>query len=509
MAEQSDDSRTGGLKRDRDEVSPINSDLHVKKRATMMEDSDYSQGGLLFDIDDTEDINNIEDPINHSNLMNSQQVLSKSEDLFLSDAAPQWAKDFFEQVKEKFDDVTESLEFAHKEIESDIKVSTNATKIATQAKNMSNEIIHRLGQRILILEEEKRQLQEKVVKLETHSRQNNLVFFGFRESKWEKDIDCYHKVMTVIRNLGLNPNMPINRCHRLGPYHQHQNTPRPIIVSFHWFGDRNAVWNCKQHIGRFNNQIYVSEDFPEEILRKRRILYPAFKKARRLPAYRGNVSMQKDKLIVNNQVYTVDNMHTLPDAINPWQLNHQEDKDALAFFGIQSPFSNFHPSSFRVDGIEYCCNEQHLFYKKATMFNDMKTANQIMATKDPYKIKHISKRIKNADETKWKQEGPAVMKQGLVAKFKQNPHLKHRLLATGQKRLIEGSKTDKFWGVGLSHKDPNALKEDKWPVGATNVLGKLLEEVRTEIAPYPLLSRGAAEIPTTDSTEDLESIAGT
>ena len=497
MAARFGDSRTPSVKRKKEELSPTDIDLQSKKKVTMMADSDYSQGGALFDIEDTsdtEDISSIDDPTNHSDLMNSQDTLSKSEDLTIPETIPDWAKDVLNQVKVKINDITTSLEFAHKEIESDVQKSATATKIATQARTMSNEIISRLGQRILILEEEKRQLQEKVVKLETHSRQRNLVFYGFAESRYESDVDCYRKVMTVIRNLGLNPNMPINRCHRLGPYHKHQNTPRPIIVSFHWFGDRNAVWNCKQYIKRFNNQIYVSEDFPEEIQQKRRILYPAFKKARSLPAYRGQVSLQKDKLIVANKVYTVDNMHTMPDAFNPWHLNHQEDRDALAFFGIQSPFSNFHPAPFRIDGVEYCANEQYLFYKKANMFNDMKASNQIMATKDPYKIKKISKRIKNVDEAKWKEEAPKVMKQGLLAKFKQNPHLKHRLLATGQKKLIEGSKTDKFWGVGLSYDHPDVLNQEKWPQGATNVLGKLLEEVRDELAPFPLLLSGAAQL---------------
>ena len=86
------------------------------------------------------------------------------------------------------------------------------------------------------------------------------------------------------------------------------------------------------------------------------------------------------------------------------------------------------------------------------------------------------------------------MKQGLLAKFKQNPHLKPRLLATGQKNLIEGSKTDKFWGVRLSYDHPDVLNKEKWSEGATNVLGKLLEEVRDELAPFPLLLSGAAQL---------------
>ena len=522
MAEQYETGRTPSVKRTNEDLSPIDIQYNMKKQIrTMMADSDtgdYSQGGSLFDLRDTVESSDEMDSMNDSDLQQSQQVLTENGRVVIPEDAPEWAKTVFEQFQNQIDGITKSLEFAHGQIDTDMKKTSEAMDTAKQAKSMINKVLTQLGQRILILEEEKRVLQEKVVKMEMHSRQNNLVFYGFPEVRNETDLDCYHKVINVIQNLGLNPRMPIARAHRLGAYYKHQNTPRPIIVAFHWFGDRNAVWDRKQFLRQLGNNVFITEDFPEEIQTKRRILYPAFKKARRLPKYRGNVSLQKDKLILNNKSYTIENMHELPDEVNPWQLAHQEDRDALAFFGIQSPFSNFHPASFRVDGIDYNCTEQYLFYNKAARYGDLKAANQIMATKDPYKIKRISHRIKIVDKNvtaeTWKKEGPIVMKAGLSAKFKQNPHLKHRLLATGQKRLIEGSKSDTFWGVGVSHKDPKVLNPENWKPGALNTLGKLLEEVRNEIAPFPILSRGVAaemsdlsQTPTTQS--DIEDRTGT
>ena len=508
--------RTPAMKRTNEELSPIDLQHDKKQLRTMMADSgsdsgDYSQGGALFNLSDTEDIREVEDTINDSELRKSQQSVSEVQKLDIPEDAPEWAKTMVKQFQGQVDTLAKSLEYAHGQIESDMSQSAEALRIAKQAKSMMEKVVNQVGQRILILEEEKKELQEKVVKMEMHSRQNNLVFYGFPEVYGETDLDCYNKITRLIWNLGLNPNMPIARVHRLGAYYNHRNTPRPIIVAFHWFGDRNAVWERKPLIKRINRNVYVTEDFPEEIQTRRRILYPAFKKARSLPKYRGSVSLQKDKLIVNKKSFTVENMHHMPDDINPWHLAHQEDKDALAFFGIQSPFSNFHPAPFRIDGIEFSCTEQHLFFHKAAIAGDLKASNEIMATKDPYKMKRISHRIKNVDEEKWKKEGPVIMKMGLTAKFKQNVHLKHRLLATGQKKLIEGSKTDKFWGVGVSHKDPKVLNPENWAPGALNVLGKLLEEVRDELAPYKLLSRGAAAgmMPTTEAIPDETNASAT
>ena len=35
------------------------------------------------------------------------------------------------------------------------------------------------------------------------------------------------------------------------------------------------------------------------------------------------------------------------------------------FFGPASPFSQWHPASFTLDEIEFCCAEQYMMYQKA------------------------------------------------------------------------------------------------------------------------------------------------
>ena len=437
-------ARTPSVKRTSKERKSSSESPEENKKINMAED--YSLGGALFDLDgedsssDREDITEEQMPSAVSDNINSDPIAKlnaiREETLDFDEDTPQWAKTALNQIWKRIDSVIDSLEFTDSQTVKSMKQSVEATKSAAQSKSLANEILTRVGARIVVLEQEKKNLEAAIVKMETYTRQNNLLFYGFPEFKEESDFDCYQKVRNVISRLGLNPNMQIARCHRKGPYSQSQSSPRPIIVAFQWFGDRNAVWSRKKGLARINRNIYLSEDFPEEVEKRRRIMYPIFKKARRLPAYKGRVTMQKDRLIVNSTSYTVETMHTLPEPINPWYLSQQTDSESLAFFTIHHPFSNFHPSPFKVDGLQFSCNEQFLFYNKAHAANDMKAATQIMATNDPYKIKKISKQIK-MEEQQWRSIGPAIMKTGLLAKFKQNTHLKHWLMATGQKQLIK------------------------------------------------------------------------
>jgi ribA/ribD-fused uncharacterized protein len=66
----------------------------------------------------------------------------------------------------------------------------------------------------------------------------------------------------------------------------------------------------------------------------------------------------------------------------------------------------------------------------------------------------------------------SIMKEGLLFKFKQNEDLKKKLLETGTAKLVEDSPDDSYWGIG------------DWRNGrphGENYLGKILEEVRSEL----------------------------
>lgn len=64
----------------------------------------------------------------------------------------------------------------------------------------------------------------------------------------------------------------------------------------------------------------------------------------------------------------------------------------------------------------------------------------------------------------WEEIKEEVIKEGLYAKFSQNPDLREKLLNTGDAILHENSPRDKYWGV---------RGQDR--------LGKLLMELREKL----------------------------
>ena len=78
----------------------------------------------------------------------------------------------------------------------------------------------------------------------------------------------------------------------------------------------------------------------------------------------------------------------------------------------------------------------------------------------------------------WKDRKLEVMEEGLKHKFDQNPRLKQFLLDTQTTVLLEANPKDKFWGVGMSLRNPNIRKNNSWHGKAQNHLGRLLSELR-------------------------------
>lgn len=100
----------------------------------------------------------------------------------------------------------------------------------------------------------------------------------------------------------------------------------------------------------------------------------------------------------------------------------------------------------------------------------------ILATNVPKEQKRLGRKVKNYEESVWSSNCYTIMKQGLYAKFEQNPVLKERLLSISNARFVEASPYDRKWGIGIGANHSNAASPSKWP--GANLLGKALNEVR-------------------------------
>ncbi len=123
-----------------------------------------------------------------------------------------------------------------------------------------------------------KEIEWKAVEQEARSRRNNLLFFNVPESENENCMDVVSKI--IKDKLGLTQRIPLQRAHRLGPVKSQgqighsRSRPRPIIINFLDFRDREAVRSARY---KLSAPLSVAEDFPAPIRKARESLLPELK----------------------------------------------------------------------------------------------------------------------------------------------------------------------------------------------------------------------------------------
>jgi ribA/ribD-fused uncharacterized protein len=149
------------------------------------------------------------------------------------------------------------------------------------------------------------------------------------------------------------------------------------------------------------------------------------------------------------------------------------------FWQTASPFSQWHPADFIVNGLQYTSAEQYMMHQKALLFGDLKIAERIMSTNSASVQKKLGRQVKGFDQTVWEAECQRLVYEGNQAKFTQNEELLAALLATRGTTLVEASPDDRIWGVGLAEDNPRIRNRSTWR--GTNWLGEILTRLREEI----------------------------
>jgi hypothetical protein len=171
-------------------------------------------------------------------------------------------------------------------------------------------------------------------------------------------------------------------------------------------------------------------------------------------------------------------------------------------FFWDGPFSQWDPSDFELDGMEYNCAEQLMMAEKARLFGDDETLDQIMDSDDPSVQKKLGRLVQDFDQDTWEEDEDNgyprcwnIVWRGNMAKFSQNPHLLQELLATGDSLLVEASPYDTIWGIGMRESDPGIQNPENWR--GTNWLGEVLTVVRAflKIDPHPYVSSQDSRVP--------------
>ena len=144
------------------------------------------------------------------------------------------------------------------------------------------------------------------------------------------------------------------------------------------------------------------------------------------------------------------------------------DTDQQVFFYEQDFYvlSNFSAFSIVWEGVRHQTSE-HLYHWLKFAGTDQEAAEMIFdapSAHEAFKIAESQKVFRRAD---WDEVKVSIMKQILMAKVEQHEYVRRKLLATGDRELIEDSWRDSFWGWGPDRKGQNRL-------------GKLWMEIRAE-----------------------------
>lgn len=148
--------------------------------------------------------------------------------------------------------------------------------------------------------------------------------------------------------------------------------------------------------------------------------------------------------------------------------NHGLDTDTHVFFYERDFYvlSNF--SAFRLHwkGEHFDTSEAAYHWEKfpdePLIQSDILCAP---SAHEAFKIAEVSARYRRAD---WDAVKVDIMRDVLRAKAAQHEYVRRKLLATGDRELVEDSWRDSFWGWGPSR-------------DGKNMLGKLWMEIRAEL----------------------------
>jgi ribA/ribD-fused uncharacterized protein len=142
--------------------------------------------------------------------------------------------------------------------------------------------------------------------------------------------------------------------------------------------------------------------------------------------------------------------------------------DAINFYRVSDEygcFSNFAPYPVRLDGKVWPTSEHYL---QAQKFEDPKHREQIRKTKSPMIAARLGRDRKKPIRRDWESVKVGIMREVVRAKFMQHNDIRQILLSTGDKKIVEHTENDSYWGDGGDG-------------SGKNMLGRILMEVREEL----------------------------
>lgn len=137
-------------------------------------------------------------------------------------------------------------------------------------------------------------------------------------------------------------------------------------------------------------------------------------------------------------------------------MNYQDDR-AVAFFSVPyEALNNWSAHKVEIWSISFPTAEHAYQWKKFSQ-TAPDVAEKILSAPSPWATYQINKANHNKSPKNWNEQKLGIMLQIISAKLDQHKDVQERLLATGNRQIIENSPWDTFWGAGPEGKDQNNL----------------------------------------------------
>ena len=118
-------------------------------------------------------------------------------------------------------------------------------------------------------------------------------------------------------------------------------------------------------------------------------------------------------------------------------------------------------------------------HEKALFASDLLKAREIIGEDMPLELWRLGIEVRGIHVGRWRRSAPNLVYKGNRAKFLQNEGARRELFESSGKVLVETSRGDRFWGIGLGMGDGRKVDPSKWD--GHNILGMVLIQLRNDL----------------------------
>ena len=193
------------------------------------------------------------------------------------------------------------------------------------------------------MDEKHRKLQNSTSFLEDQLLEKNVIFQSILESEYEDLKDIKTGIVKAIASTMTGESeeeqktnasqTSIESVERLGKYNPMRT--RPVKVKF---SEKRDVDNLFKNRKKLLKGIFIDKEYSKSTEKECRLLRPVIKAARRLDKYKGVCRLEGPQLFIEGKRYHRQNIHMLPEDLNPMEVMSKSDEENNTFNGPKLSF---------------------------------------------------------------------------------------------------------------------------------------------------------------------------